>query len=266
VGSNPTRRTFTMRSNDEYTRVMALVERGLNDSEVARATGIPRRTVRDWRVGHATHRRSSSTSSCPACGHPSPDFRALPRPTYSYLLGLYLGDGLVSQHRRTWALRVFLDMTWPGIMLECANAMQKVFPQNRVSLCQPDPNSWCAVVTIYSSHIPCLFPQHGPGLKHLRPIELDDWQREIVAEHPNQLLRGLIHSDGCRVVNRVRVKGKAYEYPRYQFTNASEDIRALFTAACDQLGIEWRRMNERNISVARRDSVARLDEFVGPKN
>jgi len=66
-------------------------------------------------------------------------------------------------------------------------------------------------------------------------------------------------------VNRVEVKQKIYTYPRYNFTSASSDIRRLFTDACDQLGIEWRQMNARNISVARRDSVARLDEFVGPK-
>ena len=42
-------------------------------------------------------------------------------------------------------------------------------------------------------------------------------------------------------------------------------IRALFCWACDLLGIEWRVMNEWNISVARRESVATLDEFIGPK-
>lgn len=53
---------------------------------------------------------------------------------------------------------------------------------------------------------------------------------------------------------------------RYNFTNASEDILTLFTATCDQLGIAWRRMNARNISVAKRESVARMDSFVGPKS
>jgi hypothetical protein len=48
-------------------------------------------------------------------------------------------------------------------------------------------------------------------------------------------------------------------------TSASTDIRNLFTVTCDQLGVEWRQMNQRNISIARRDSVARLDEFIGPK-
>jgi hypothetical protein len=87
----------------------------------------------------------------------------------------------------------------------------------------------------------------------------------MVHEQPQQFLRGLIHSDGCRFTNRVRVGGKVYEYPRYNFTNASDDIRSLFTSTCDLLGVEWRRMNARNISVARRQSVALLDCFVGPK-
>jgi hypothetical protein len=87
-----------------------------------------------------------------------------------------------------------------------------------------------------------------------------------VDDQPEAFLRGLIHSDGCRSINRIAGRaGKIYSYPRYNFTNASDDIRALFCRTCDQLAIEWRQMNARNISVARRESVARLDEFVGPK-
>jgi hypothetical protein len=61
------------------------------------------------------------------------------------------------------------------------------------------------------------------------------------------------------------VRGGVYAYPRYNFSNASADIRQIFCDACDLLGIEWRVMNARNISVARRRSVALLDSFVGPK-
>jgi hypothetical protein len=66
-------------------------------------------------------------------------------------------------------------------------------------------------------------------------------------------------------MNTIRHPKKPYAYPRYQFSNRSDDIRALFCWACDLLGIEWRVMNAWNISVARRESVARLDEFIGPK-
>jgi hypothetical protein len=75
----------------------------------------------------------------------------------------------------------------------------------------------------------------------------------------------LIHSDGCRLTNRVRHGEKTYEYPRYNFSNRSDDIRRIFCDACDLLGVEWRTMNRWDISVARRASVALLDEFIGPK-
>ncbi|MCW2982618.1 MAG: transcriptional regulator [Conexibacter sp.] len=122
------------------------------------------------------------------------------------------------------------------------------------------------IASQYSRAWPCLLPQHGPGVKHERPIVLTDWQQSIVDARPDQLVRGLLHSDGWRGVNRVIVNGKAYEYGRFQFSNRSDDIRALFCDALDRLGIPWRRMNRWNISVARRDGVAMLDHFVEPKD
>lgn len=107
------------------------------------------------------------------------------------------------------------------------------------------------------------------GRKHTRRIELEPWQQEIVAEHPRQLLRGLFHSDGCRVANRIRrrfaTEAKEYEYPRYFLTNRSADILSLCGATLDQLGIAWKYSKSYVISVARREAVAALDEFVGPK-
>lgn len=61
-----------------------------------------------------------------------------------------------------------------------------------------------------------------------------DWQIDIVKAHPQRLLRGLIHSNGCRVLNRVNGTG----YPRYQFTNNSVDIREIFCDACDEFGVQ----------------------------
>ena len=108
-------------------------------------------------------------------------------------------------------------------------------------------------------------PQHGPGFKHDRTIELASWQHEITRAHPEALVRGLIHSDGSRFTNPVRAHGRSYEYSRYFFSNVSEDIKAIFCEHLDQLWIQWRRASAANISIARRESVAKLDEFVGPK-
>lgn len=135
-------------------------------------------------------------------------------------------------------------------------------PKSRVSVRKH--RTWnMVIVSAYSKHWPCLIPQHGPGIKHERPIRLAGWQQSIVEHHPEVFLRGLVQSDGCRVLNRV--VNRRYVYPRYNFTNASADIRRMFTDACDQLGIEWKQMNPRNISIARRDSVALMDTFIGPK-
>lgn len=108
-----------------------------------------------------------------------------------------------------------------------------------------------------------------PGPKHLRTIELVDWQREIVEARPQEFLRGLIHSDGCRCVNEftVELKGgpKRYRYARYFFSNLSADIRGLFCETCDRLGIKWTLSNHRNVSISHRASVELLDSFIGPK-
>jgi hypothetical protein len=81
------------------------------------------------------------------------------------------------------------------------------------------------MVKSYSKHWPCLFPQHGPGRKHLRKIELREWQEVIVERYSGEFAKGLIHSDGWRGNNRVRRTladdDHWYEYPRYQFSNES---------------------------------------------
>ena len=115
-----------------------------------------------------------------------------------------------------------------------------------------------------------VFPHWGTGRKHERPIVLADWQRAIVDEHPRPFIRGLIHSDGCRCVNRFKTKlpsGRIaeYEYPRYFFSNLSADIRRIFCEHCELLGIQCTQSNPRNVSISHRKSVALLDEFVGPK-
>ncbi|GAA2918024.1 hypothetical protein GCM10010524_55710 [Streptomyces mexicanus] len=149
--------------------------------------------------------------------------------------------------------------------------MRGVFPNN--SVCKVRRKG-CWEVKLYSLHMWCLFPQHGPGKKHQRRIALEPWQQEIVDAHPWEFVRGLIHSDGCRITNwTTRLVGgerKRYEYPRYFFTNVSDDIRQLFTGTLDKLGIEWthctRNGNPYNISVAKKASVALMDAHVGPKH
>jgi hypothetical protein len=236
----------------------------MTDGEVARTSGVPRATVRDWRK--ADVRDDLEGDICPRCGEPAHDPSALHRPAYGYMLGLYLGDGHISDTGRgSFRLRICVDARHPRLAQRVGATMRQVMPGPRVGLIA-HARDRMLIASQYSRAWPCLLPQHGPGVKHERPIVLTDWQQSIVDERPDQLMRGLLHSDGWRGANRVIVNGKAYEYGRFQFSNRSDDIRALFCDTLDRLGIPWRRMNRWNISVARRDGVAMLDRFVEPKD
>src|SRR5690348_16047877 len=102
-----------MRSAEEFETVQRLIAAGVNDCAIARQTGIPRCTVRDWRCRPQLRARGPVGSPCVH------DFARLPAKVYAYLLGLYLGDGCISRHRRVWRLRIVLDDKYPGIIERC---------------------------------------------------------------------------------------------------------------------------------------------------
>jgi hypothetical protein len=146
----------------------------------------------------ARESRTKRKSAWRARGAPSIQ-RFPSRADYAYLLGLYLGDGCISRagarDKEVWKLRVICADAWPGLIRECERAVRSIRPDNKAGI-QQKPG--CAEVSSYSRHWLCLFPQHGPGRKHMRTIELTSWQRAIVAENPGHFARGLFHSDGYR--------------------------------------------------------------------
>jgi Homeodomain-like domain len=112
-----------MRPQHEIDSALALFREELTTSEISRRTGIPRSTVRDWRTGRG--RRLSRE----CVGH---DFSSLDAPAYGYLLGMYLGDGCVSRHRRgVGRLRITLDSIYTGIVAECVSAIEAVAAVDR---------------------------------------------------------------------------------------------------------------------------------------
>lgn len=247
-----------MHPRETVDRVLRLCRTGRSIREIARLTDVPESTIAHWRRGD---RRSAVLPECPRCtGTALPD-------SYAYLLGAYLGDGHITIGRRgVQALSISCTDAWPGVMAEVHSAMGAVLGAR---VCRV-PRRGCSDLKSYSKHWTCLFPQHGPGPKHARPIRLEPWQQDIVTVHRGDLLRGLFHSDGCRINNwtRRRVGGdmKRYEYPRYVFTNKSTDILGRCATALDQLHIAYSRPRPDTISVARRDAVAALDVHVGPKS
>jgi hypothetical protein len=210
-------------------RAIALLDTGVSLNAASKELGISRAALREWRDrGDLTPLgRMGAASECFRCGEsprPPPDPAA-----YAHLLGLYLGDGCVSSLRKgVFSLRITCDDRYPGLQQEARRSIEDVRPGAKVYFV---PQVGCTSIMGLWKHWPCLFPQHGPGKKHTRPIVLEGWQREIVERHPGLFLRGLFHSDGCRIMNwaRRRVAGelRRYEYPRYFFTNKSEDILGL---------------------------------------
>ena len=172
-------------------------------------------------------------------------------------------------------MRIFLDLKYPGVIDECEVAFTEVMPANKVSRLErsgsfadgDDPSN--VEVSSFSKAWPCLYPQHGPGMKHTRRIWLADWQQDLAERWPEALLRGMIQSDGCRFINTGR--GGWRGHPRYCFSNVSTDVTSIFCTACDRVGLRWTAAfpsDERKavtIYVSRKDDVARMDEFIGPK-
>jgi hypothetical protein len=202
---------------DEEMRAVArdAMAGGESLNAISKRLGVSRATLRDWRDRPV---RAERPTACPRCSKGQ-----LPAGPYAHLLGLYLGDGCLSKLKKdVYSLRIACDDSYPRLIDEAAQAIAAVHPSRPVHRVQAV--GYTSVVS-YWKHWPCLFPQHGSGPKHLRPIELAEWQREIVAQYPDLFLRGLFNSDGCRVANwAVRTVGgvrKRYDHPRYMISNES---------------------------------------------
>lgn len=247
-----------MRPDKDVNEVFRLAEAGLTQVEIAAKVGMGQSAVSRWlRTGQAAvlaspMRRRRVDTRCPdRC----PVRAAAPEPAYAYLLGRYLGNGALAHTGRS-VYRLFVGCCGdhPGVVAEEARAaVRALLPRN--ALGAQDRNG-CTNVTCYSKHWPCLLPRLGPAVEGPWPVTLAPWQRRIAVERqPERFARGLVHGEGCC----SRAEG------RYLFSNRSTDVRRLFCEACDRLGVQWRQLNRYTVSVARPDSVARLDDLVGAR-
>ncbi len=158
----------------------ALIDRGLSDYEVSRRTGVSRSTVQRWRV-HGLPRGRSPTAKV---------WRPMNRASYAYLLGIYLGNGYLSKAAESPVLEIALDARYPCIAAECVAAIWDVAHIKARSRVRQHAAGASIRVSASGRIWLSAFPQHGPGKKHTRAIELGDWQKAIVGDFPELFLRG----------------------------------------------------------------------------
>jgi hypothetical protein len=245
-------------SRDVVETVRRMAKEGLTASAIARRTGVARSTIREW---------SANPARAP-----------LGRRHVSLWSAGIRRDGRPGRRLRVRARDVprrRIDRPARPRGLPAASDTRQPIPANRRRM--PPTHRECHAraacervstarrervrreLLLEALAVPPASAQFGP--QALGPIRLEAWQDRIVAAHADQLVRGFIHSDGTRHLNRVNGR----QYPRYMFTNQSADIREIFSRACDRLGVRWTQSYWKTISIARAQSVELLDSFVGPK-
>ncbi len=265
-----------MRDYQEYYKILELWEKGHSQTHIEYHLDIPRSTIRDCIKKYGTLKNLEANKADAAKSTPAPILERILNPqnisiqeAYAYALGIYLGDGYIVRNARIYYLRITLDTRYPQIIEYCKSCIQLLLPDNKVNILYSKRGNWCEVVSTYKFW-PEIFPQHGAGYKHDRSIELADWQRHIINRYPVAFFKGLFHSDGSRFSNVIYSK----DYPRYQFTQISNDIRQLFCQTCDILGLHWTEKSRTkngvrqttDIFISKRKDVEWLDKNVGAKS
>lgn len=149
---------------------------GVDDASNAAAHGVAVKTLRRWCAMYArdgqTRGQTHLAAPCPRCTDGPLDEAA-----YCELLGWYLGDGYISTARRgVYGLHVVNDRRYPRDLGRIAELMKRVKPQARPHT-REVPGA--IIETVSWKHLPCVFPQHGPGRKHTRSMRLAYWQERL---------------------------------------------------------------------------------------
>jgi len=249
-----------MRTIQEYEMVCKLHKDGYNQSVISSKTNIPRSTVKDWLNKKPKFFNEENKKSF--IKEEIIKNKEL-HDSYSYILGLYLGDGYINECKRTFRIRVFLDKKFSKLNEMVNSNFKKIFPNNSVCMVeQKDTNG--IYFSVYNNELPIVFPQHGLGKKHDRIIKLIKWQKDILAI--SCFLKGLIHSDGCFYSEKISNK---YLYERYMFSNKSIDLHELFQDICNKLNIEYDFQNKGDgvwqTRISKKNSVKKLKQIIGTK-
>jgi hypothetical protein len=233
-----------MKKNILYNTVLKMYEDGFNKSFIAKNLSLNRSTVNKWlKEPLKTDNKNLSIENLENKNK-----------VYSYVLGLYLGDGYINKTDRAYRLRIFLDKKYTTLNSFAKSKLSELFEKNKIGITETKSN--CVVLSVYNKNLPTLFPQHGKGLKHNRTIDLSDWQIKLIDWL--ELIRGLFHSDGSYYFDRDR------DY--FNFRNYSKEILEIFKLCCEKLLISYTTPNDVTVRVGKRKDVQKLVELIGNKD
>lgn len=234
----------------EFIEEMLELNKTIPTSELRKIYNIPRTTFQNWKKYDLDKYKNNKITKEDVI-----DFLKENREVYSYILGLYLGDGYINKPPRTYRLRIYMDNQYQELNNYVIKSLKILFPNNKIKKYKKK-NCNVDIINVYSNSIKEIFPQHGLGRKHERKIELQDWQKEIIS--PTHFIQGLFHSDGSYYISQKK-------YENYSFTNKSLDIKNLFIDYCKMIDVNvtFKNLNFKNIYVYK-DSK-KLKELIGTK-
>jgi hypothetical protein len=244
-----------MRTKKEYLKAQQLKNQGLNNSEISKILNIPRPTISGWFNTKLKLRKKDVYTLNPKNFIIENNLQN----TYSYILGLYLGDGYINKIKNSYRLRIFNTVEYKLLNKFIINQLGLLFPNNKIGY--TDFKTYLSICVYSNKSIPFLFPQHGKGRKHKRKIYLHNWQKEIISD--KYLLMGLFHSDGCFYYRKVN----SIIYPAYCFINESNDIHKIFQNCCDKLNVKYTyALKPKRTNIYKKNDVECLLTLIGTKS
>lgn len=89
--------------------------------------------------------------------------------TLAYVIGVALGDGNLScPNKRAIRLRITCDLTYPILIKEITTALEQIFPDNKVSICNKKKGTYVDI-SVYSNSLQNFMPwQLGKGSKFVQ--------------------------------------------------------------------------------------------------
>jgi hypothetical protein len=269
------------KTKEQHDEVMKLKAEGYRVVDIVNKTGLTRSCINNWvNRGSKIHNEQNIKPKLTNL-HPIEYLNSLNKEIeqnlryslYSYILGLYLGDGCIGELRKTKRLAISLDKKYPKLNEFVWYCMKTLFNKNPYTYDRSINRGQKHIsnsidISICSTNLGVIFPHEGRGAKHLRKIELQEWQLNIL-DHVH-FVKGLIHSDGsyfyCKTFNTFN----------YTFSNCSVDICGLLMNSLKILEISYNHHQKKKISekgtvlkncvnVNRKNDVEKLHSLIGDK-